>query len=568
LCTASSEGPRPFGWCLLALALLCLGLAPASALAAAGHAHTLRGAGRRHPAPKHAAPAHIHFGGPAALQQVSYPAGVERLHYRYGPILVSPGTNLILIGNKPMPKPEENGYVLGLVPNLTLPNGTVPPTDVLHLHHGVWLSTASSDTTEPGLSYERFFATGEEKTQLHLPAPYGYPVSSSDRWLLNYMIHNLTTRSYTVFLTYEVDWVPLNSPLGQTIRPVRPVWMDVRNGEAYPVFNALRGSGSNGTFTYPDREPGAYTGASHQLNEWTVDRPGTLVWAGGHLHPGGLYDTLEMTRPGAHITPQPGQPPPLEGATPGSVRLFRSSAHYWDPRGPISWDLAMSVTQPGWRVTLKPGDVLRISTTYDSRRASWYEAMGIMVLWMAEGESGVGAGGGGGVDPYLQSSDQTGDITHGRLPENVDEGGAMSLGLPNPKTLPNGHAPHNTIDVKNFVYQYGGYGLPGNAGDPPTVKQGQSLTFVNLDNPQQIFHTITACQTPCARNGGISYPLASAPLEFDSRELGTGPPGLPGFTPASGAIAWKTPANLPPGTYTYFCRIHPFMRGSFRVVRQ
>jgi len=24
--------------------------------------------------------------------------------------------------------------------------------------------------------------------------------------------------------------------------------------------------------------------------------------------------------------------------------------------------------------------------------------------------------------------------------------------------------------------------------------------------------------------------------------------------------------NLPPGTYTYFCRVHPFMRGAFRVL--
>jgi len=24
-------------------------------------------------------------------------------------------------------------------------------------------------------------------------------------------------------------------------------------------------------------------------------------------------------------------------------------------------------------------------------------------------------------------------------------------------------------------------------------------------------------------------------------------------------------ANLPVGTYTYFCRIHPYMRGAFRV---
>ena len=32
-----------------------------------------------------------------------------------------------------------------------------------------------------------------------------------------------------------------------------------------------------------------------------------------------------------------------------------------------------------------------------------------------------------------------------------------------------------------------------------------------------------------------------------------------------GTTTWKTPKTLGPGTYTYFCRIHPFMRGSFRV---
>ena len=33
-----------------------------------------------------------------------------------------------------------------------------------------------------------------------------------------------------------------------------------------------------------------------------------------------------------------------------------------------------------------------------------------------------------------------------------------------------------------------------------------------------------------------------------------------------GSVVYKTPKSLTPGTYTYFCRIHPFMRGSFRVV--
>jgi len=30
----------------------------------------------------------------------------------------------------------------------------------------------------------------------------------------------------------------------------------------------------------------------------------------------------------------------------------------------------------------------------------------------------------------------------------------------------------------------------------------------------------------------------------------------------------ETPQDLPSGTYTYFCRIHPFMRGAFRVESQ
>lgn len=547
------------------LGVIGLAAAPTGALAASrhgkhrNHAHSHRRLPAAHSERTQAdprGPGQIRFGGAAPLQQVSYPAGVERLHYRYGPLFVTPGTNLILIGNKTMPKPEENGYVVGLVPNLTLANGRVPPTDVLHLHHGVWLSTAGADTTSPGLPYQRFFATGEEKTQLHLPAPYGYPVSSSDKWILNYMIHNLTERKYRVYIDYEVDFVPLNSPLGQTLRPVRPVWMDIRNGEAYPVFNTLKGSGTNGTYTYPDQDPGAYS-ATKQLDEWSVDRPGTLVWAAGHLHPGGLYDTLEMTRSGARVETQAGQPAPTPGVQPGSVRLFRSTAHYYDPRGPISWDLAMGATMPDWRVAVKPGDTLRVSTTYDSKRASWYEGMGIMVLWMTTDETGV--------DPFTHAVDQSEQITHERLPENVDSGAASSLGLTDPHRLPNGRAPHNTIDIKDFAYEYGGYGLPGASGDPPTVSQGHSLTFVNLDNSKQIYHTITACQDPCMLNGGISYPLANGPIGFDSAELGT---GLSGFTAASGKVRWQTPANLAPGTYTYFCRIHPFMRGSFRIVRQ
>jgi hypothetical protein len=40
---------------------------------------------------------------------------------------------------------------------------------------------------------------------------------------------------------------------------------------------------------------------------------------------------------------------------------------------------------------------------------------------------------------------------------------------------------------------------------------------------------------------------------------------LKGSTAASGRVRWSTPKSLPAGTY--FCRVHPFMRGGFRVIQ-
>ena len=48
-------------------------------------------------------------------------------------------------------------------------------------------------------------------------------------------------------------------------------------------------------------------------------------------------------------------------------------------------------------------------------------------------------------------------------------------------------------------------------------------------------------------------------MVFDSGELGDAGP------PTAGRVTWETPGDLDDGTYTYFCRIHPFMRGAFRV---
>jgi plastocyanin len=61
----------------------------------------------------------------------------------------------------------------------------------------------------------------------------------------------------------------------------------------------------------------------------------------------------------------------------------------------------------------------------------------------------------------------------------------------------------------------------------------------------------------------LAYPLADGPVVFDSSEPASGPREA---TAAANRATWRTPKDLAPGTYTYFCREHPFMRGAFRVV--
>jgi hypothetical protein len=493
--------------------------------------------------------------------------GVEHLHFRAGPYTVTPGANLILLQYNQVPKPAQDGFMVRMAPNLHYARangqccGTIPRVDVIHLHHGVWLSNGAAGQGGNGIGgFYPFAATGEEKTVYEFPSGYGYPIAASDHWVLNYMIHNLTATAAKVYITYDIDFVPATSPLAASIKPVHPIWMDVEAGHIYPVFDVHRYSGRNGKFTFPNMATNPY-GGGPPLNQVTVGHAGTLVGTAGHLHPGGLYDDLDLTRTGASSSAGT-----VAGSVPGSVRLFRSDAHYFDKRGPISWDMAMGATAPDWRPQVKAGDVLHVSTTYETRRASWYESMGIMVVWEAWNDTS-------GVDPFMHKLDLREHLTHGHLSENNHHGGSALVGVPLSKFKT---CRRKQVSIAGFVFLPGDLSsAPGPNRCVPTVKKGQSLTFTNQDaSPnsvfdlfrpgpdylQSIFHSVTACQNPCGLDTGISYPLANGAGNYDSGQLGFG-------TPAVDRLNWSTPASLKPGTYTYFCRIHPFMRGVFRIIR-
>ena len=502
------------------------------------------------------------------VREPAVPAGAQVMKYRFGPMTIQPGQNYINVDVQ-KERPSVPGWIVGFKPGLVYAkSGKSPSVNIVHLHHAVWL------VADPGKPLMPTFAAGEEKTAFNAPDGYGWRYTTDQQWFINHMVHDLTPTEQQVYITYTLIFIPDSAPQAAAVKRISTQWMDVQGVKPYPVFSALRGTGTKGRFTYPDQAKNPYPDGNVR-NRWVADRDATLVTTFGHLHPGGLFTDLDLTRDGK------------------TVRIFRSRANYFDPVGAVSWDVAMSATGPNWRVAIKKGDVLSTNATYDTSRSSWYEVMGIMPVGITDGPDG-------GVDPFTGKVDTADYLTHGRLQENIDTQARKA----NPAySNPIHSRPGPLVDrivIKDYTYSRGDLTLRGQNGRPATIRQGQQLTFVNEDPLNVVFHTITACKSPCNTSTGIGNPLADGPRIFDSGELGFGAtisenlyagtssgkvpitavvdiPAADDACKTSGLLSiikngcvgsatWKTPKNLSPGTYTYFCRIHPFMRGAFRVI--
>ena len=244
--------------------------------------------------------------------------------------------------------------------------------------------------------------------------------------------------------------------------------------------------------------------------------------------------------------------PDVEG---NRVHLFESAAHYFEPAGPVSWDMAMKSTRDTWRVQVKAGDVLDLQSTYETERASWFENMGINVVFWSPGETN-------GRNPYVTKVDTPGEINHGHYAENDDHGGTTPLVGPDPATLPDGLPFSTPIGIgAGYEYKAGNFRIPGAAGRPPVVEQGEQFTFTmnSSDVGNEVWHSLTSCKAPCNKSTGIAYPIPDGDFQFDSGQLGVG------GAPTVDRTTWSTPGDLPVGTHTFFCRIHPLMRGAVRV---
>jgi hypothetical protein len=535
-----------------------------------------------------------------------YPGKCKRLRFVFGPIVVKPGQNDLMIQPTTIEKPAYDGYMTRFEPNLIDPSGKAPPVETLHLHHGTWLNVGRSYGSGP------FMASGEEKTIAFWPKGYGMKVLASDTWGFLYMIHNATAQPTVVWITYDIDFVkaadaeavqPDGKPL---INNTKNIWLDVGGGnfhpetQAYPfnpVYNVQRGHGAADpvtgklTCSYPAQNCSRYNSLGNvsaqqgkavdvKGKDWRFDpgflgdtKTGTLVVMGGHLHPGGLVDEISLVRDGVEKP------------------ILTSEAVYWNEQDgtqvggkPTSWDFSMTGASKdvGWKILVKDGDILRLNAVYDSQDASWYENMGIVMSWVAPGDtSGIDVfdprvtvvdgypttanyptGMAGNCTPSDTVICRRGQITHGQMPENANHGscsGNTCQGLTN-KVGPS----VDRIDMAAFTYGVADFNVV-NAAGVPQVKKNTPLKFTNLDTFDYMWHTATSCAYPCTGPTTVDYPIANGGngtagdvMDFDSSELGVG------LYPAQ-RVDWTLTPNRA-GTFTFFCRIHPSMRGAFQVV--
>lgn len=284
-------------------------------------------------------------------------ATIETIVLRSKPIAMQPyqvAQDVIAV-----PSPAVDGHVVGMTVELVDEQGRIQTGHDVMLHHAVFVKALVADYTcaafrdfdgRPSpLPAERFFGAGEEHMELSLPQGYGYPNRAVDIWGLVYMLMNHRNRAATVHVQYRVRYATAES-----LAPVKPVWLDVVNCYADPIFTVPGTGGPGSEFT----------------RSWSFAMPtgGRFVAAGGHIHGGGRR--LE-----------------LRNASCGNAELFTSRPSWsgMTHAMPVMHEPGPShmtsfSTAPG--IPVAAGERLRLRAVYDNSRPHM-RVMGIMIGWLA-----------------------------------------------------------------------------------------------------------------------------------------------------------------------------------------
>jgi hypothetical protein len=288
--------------------------------------------------------------------KLSSPGGVKSTVVRYGSFKLNPmsmtmpmsSTMFNTMGSMQdfsvhgAQKPCSSCDIVGIVPNLVYANGkTANYNTGAMLHHFVMFNRSTHDLTCPTWP-QRIFASGNERTDMVLPAGYGYHVAATDKWNMLVELMNMSMRTQNVQVQVTYYYLPASA----NVRPVAPMWLDENNC-------------GNSEYAIP---------AGHSNKVWNYTVPATaagdIVAIGGHVHDYGTHISLTDTTTGKLIC--------NSRAAYGQIPAYEKNIDYIS--GCTGSPLAV----------IRTGDMLQLDSYYNSPAAE-NNVMGIMAAWVDVG---------------------------------------------------------------------------------------------------------------------------------------------------------------------------------------
>ena len=469
----------------------------------------------------------------------------------------------------------------------------MPPTEEVHLHHGTWLSV-------PSYGSGPFFAAGEEKTIAPFPTrlrdagqghrrvaaalhgPLGGPEADGALHHLRRRLHppgrrrrssgsSPPTRSGSTSAppATRCSTSSASSAAGTASAPGR------RRSAPISIRTGRRSSDRASPATAPARTWCCRTraGVLGAIDDFTG---GTLIGIGGHLHPGGIQNEIDLVRERKIRNASTPAAPPT-----GSARTPRRS-----DGPPTSWDFSMRVTGlPYWGVHVKPGDTLRSNVTYDTTHPVDLREHGDL------GHAARARRRERKADKRPASTPSRRRTTARRAAAPADCTASARPSATRACIRPTGTCPrttttagrpapgarrrgrrHPSVAIANFLYLPGDLSTMTMTGIPHGEARARRSNFTQLRGRGDLPHGHLVRASRAWARPAPRYPIADGEtssgrkVDFDSSELGIGPPEI---GPAKNRLDWGLPVTREDGfrsgdIVTYFCRIHPVDAGSVR----
>jgi hypothetical protein len=339
---------------------------------------------------------------------------------RYGPFTVPANGQLHNGLDFSAPAPCNNCYITDIVPQLIYDGdasnttGTVANlNNNMMMHHFVLINPARQDAVCPsglqGQLGERFFASGNERTHMHLPPQYGYyNPSGQNNWTLIYHLVNKGSVDKRVSIQIYYKYRPASDTTYPPPLEAKPLWLDID------------GCGDS-EYTIP-------TGYSDTTTSWVVPSTpspinGKMIAIAGHLHDvditganpcdihcpaegGGIAVSAELVGgANSYYGPVPPNNPPPASLT--GTTLCRSEGYYgtawasgqWKghldtmsacgiqtdiPAGAQAEAYPAGAAYPTTGLPFSSGQTIKLHSEYSNGTGSQQtDVMGIMMAWYA-----------------------------------------------------------------------------------------------------------------------------------------------------------------------------------------